>query len=102
MRKQEENEPVDALTTYLYALAEYCSYGPLHDDMIRDHIVVGLRDVKLSENNLTLDKVVTQVRQAEEVKKQQTVISSEGEPVPLGVSKRGSQTKHSSTNPEKE
>ena len=34
MRKQEENELVDAFITDLYALAEYCEYGGLHDEMI--------------------------------------------------------------------
>ena len=33
MRKQEEGEPVDAFVTDLYALAEHCSFGALHDEM---------------------------------------------------------------------
>ena len=44
--------------------------------MIRDRIVVGIHDRKLSEKlqldpTLTLDKAITSVRQAETVKKQQ-------------------------------
>lgn len=50
--------------------------------MIRDRIVVGIRDAKLSEKlqldpNLTLVKTITQVRQNEEVKKQQPLIRRE-------------------------
>ena len=36
-RKQEPGETVDAFITDLY---EHCSYGDLHDEMIRDRIVV--------------------------------------------------------------
>ena len=67
LRKQEEGEPVDAFITALYALAEHCGYGALHDEMIRDRIVVGIRNAPLSEklqldSELTLEKAVTQVR----------------------------------------
>ena len=70
MRIQGENEPVDAFITDLYALAEHCGYADLHDEMIRDRIVVGLQDARLSEKlqldgALTLDKAVNTVRQAE-------------------------------------
>ena len=74
-RVQEPGESVDAFITALYGLAEHCGYAGLHDEMIRDRIVVGLRDAKLSENlqldpDLTLEKAVTKVRQAEAVKQQ--------------------------------
>lgn len=48
MRKQEPNETVDAFVTALHALAEHRTYGPLHDELIRDRIVVGLADIRLS------------------------------------------------------
>ena len=62
-RKQEEGEPVDDFIMDLYRLAEHCSYGNLHDELIRDGIVVGLRSAALSEKlqrdaDLTLDKTV--------------------------------------------
>ena len=47
--KQEEGEPVDSFITDLNALAEHCEYKDLHDKMIQDRIVVGLRDASLSE-----------------------------------------------------
>ncbi|KAL5016990.1 hypothetical protein ScPMuIL_006579 [Solemya velum] len=50
--------------------------------MIRDRIVVGIRDSKMSEKlqldpNLTLEKAVAQVRQREAVQKQQSVVRDE-------------------------
>lgn len=80
-RTQGESEPVDAFITDLYVLAESCGYAGLHDEMIRDRIVVGLRDIKLSEklqmdSKLTLKKAVDQARQSEAVKKQQTLLRS--------------------------
>ena len=97
MRKQEGGESVDAFITDLYALAEHCGYNTLHDEMIRDRLVVGLRDAALSEKlqldaGLTLDKAVTRVRQAEAVKKQQSVLRGEGAvkpDIPVGAIQRG-------------
>ena len=97
MRKQEEGEPVDAFVTDLYALAEHCSFGALHDEMIRERLVVGLLSARLSEKfqldaELTLEKAITQVRQAEAIKFQQSVIRGEGAgkpDIPVGsVNKR--------------
>ena len=64
------------------AMAEHCDYGTLKDEMIRDRIVVGLLDAKLSgkvqlDAELTLIKAVTQARQSEAVKKQQTLLRSD-------------------------
>ena len=82
-RKQEEGESVDNFVTALYGLSEHCQYGGLRDEMIRDRIVVGLRDSSLSEKlqleaDLTLEKAVTSARQREAVKKQQKVVRAEG------------------------
>ncbi|XP_048236436.1 uncharacterized protein LOC125371759 [Haliotis rufescens] len=78
-RVQRDGEPVDSFITDLYSLAENCNYGALHDEMIRDRIVVGIRDLKLSEklqhdSELTLQKAVTSARQSEIIHKQQPVI----------------------------
>ena len=48
-RRQEQGESVDVFITSLYSLAEHCGYGLLHDEMIRDRIVVGIIDSRLSE-----------------------------------------------------
>ena len=89
-RRQEQGEPVDAFITALYGLAEHCNYAGLHDEMIRDRIVVGICDSKLSEKlqldpDLTLDKAVAQVRQAEAVKQQQPVIRGDATYAPVGA-----------------
>ena len=78
-RIQGPEEPVDHFVTALYSLAEHCDYGDLKDEMIRDRIVVGIRDAQLSEKlqldrQLTLEKAITQVRQQEAVKHQQTAL----------------------------
>ena len=69
-RVQREGETVDSFVTDLYCLAEHCNYDTLHDETIRDRIVVGLKDFKLSEklendSELTLAKAIQQARQTE-------------------------------------
>ena len=75
-QKQEEGETIEAFIASLYKLAEYCSYGKMHNEMIRDRLVVGLHDTALSrklqlEADLTLDSATTTARQTEAVKNQQ-------------------------------
>ncbi|KAL5517029.1 hypothetical protein EMCRGX_G002494 [Ephydatia muelleri] len=90
-RRQEDGETVDAFITDLYRLAEYCDYKVLQGEMIRDRIVVGIRDSQLSEKlqmdpNLTLEKAVAQSRQAESVKKQQAIIRcGQSQPQPANI-----------------
>lgn len=76
-RVQQPTESVDAFITVLYALAENCEYGDLHDELLRDRLVVGIKDLALSERmqldaKLTLAKAITMARQSEEIKRQQT------------------------------
>lgn len=49
MRKHKANKTVDAFVTDLFAIAEHYKYGRLHDELIRERIVVGLADTRLSE-----------------------------------------------------
>lgn len=68
--------------TALHTLAEHCNYGTLHDELIRDRIVVGLADARLSERmqmekDLTLEKAINMARQSEEIKKQQNTLRSD-------------------------
>ena len=75
-RIQGEQESADDFINALHVLAEHCEYGPLHDDMIRDRIVVGLRDANLSRQlqmdaDLTLKKAQDQAKQTENIKRQQ-------------------------------
>ncbi len=81
-RVQQTNEPVDNLITALYALAENCNYGALHDQLLRDRLVVGLRDRTLSERmqldrDRTLEKTINMARQSEVIKNQQTDLRGE-------------------------
>ena len=84
-RRQEEGESVDEFVTTLYCLSEHCEYAGLRDEMIRDRIVVGVRDSILSEKlqleaDLTLEKAVATARQRESIKKQQKVVRAEDSP----------------------
>ena len=63
-----------------YNLAEHCNYGDLKSKMIRDHLIVGIPDLALSEClqidlELTLEKAKTLVRT---VKEQQQVLKGTG------------------------
>ncbi|UYV76022.1 hypothetical protein LAZ67_13002171 [Cordylochernes scorpioides] len=69
-RSQGETEPVEEFITNLYVLAETCSYGILKEEMIRDRLVVGVKNLNLSEklqleSKLTLEKAIQIVRQSE-------------------------------------
>ena len=59
-RNQQEGESVEKYIVALCSLSENCEYGDLRDEMIRDRLVVGIKDVSLSERlqtdpNLTLE-----------------------------------------------
>ncbi|UYV82470.1 K02A2.6-like [Cordylochernes scorpioides] len=76
-RCQQEGEKVNEFITALHSLAEHCNFGMLHDELIRDRIVVGVRDRALSERmqldtDLTLVKATLIAKQLESVKEQQS------------------------------
>ena len=100
-RMQEEGESVDSFVTSLHCLAEYCGYEGLKNEMIRDRIVVGLRDANLSMklqmvSDLDLEKAVTIARQSEAVRQQQGVVRGEPKAVDSVDSHRKGQNKSSS------
>ena len=69
-RNQREGETAEEYITELYGLVEFCEYGDLKDEMLRDRLVVGIRDVALSDKmqtdpKLTLESAKTLVRQKE-------------------------------------
>ena len=57
-RNQMEGESVEQYITALYSFAENCEYGEWKDQMIRDRLVVGIRDTSLSER-LQMDPDLT-------------------------------------------
>ena len=70
---QKEGELVDNFITDLYSLAEHCNFDTLHDELICDHNVVGIRDKDVSEKlhleaELTLERAINQIRQKEAVR----------------------------------
>ena len=74
-RNQLDAETAESYITVLYGLVENCEYGALRDEMLRDRLVVGIRDKSLSEKLqldavLTLEKAKTAIRQREAVKEQ--------------------------------
>ena len=94
MRRQEEGESVDMFITALYELAEHCGYGELNDEMLRDRIVVGIRNSTLAEKlqldpKLTLESAILQARQSEVVKSQQSLLRGEVD-IPVGAVRKGS------------
>ena len=48
-RVQDDDDDVEQFITSLYSLSEDCQYAELKEEMIRDRIVVGIRDTGLSE-----------------------------------------------------
>lgn len=60
----------------LYKLAENCNYGNMTKEMIRDRLVVGIKDSTLSQklqmdSKVTLETAKKQIRQCEAVHEQQ-------------------------------
>jgi len=81
-RVQKENETVSDFITDLFELSKTCKYGELRDELIRDRIVVGVLDGKLSLSlqmnaELTLESAMDRAKQSELVKTQQKVIRNE-------------------------
>ncbi|XP_064482820.1 uncharacterized protein K02A2.6-like [Ornithodoros turicata] len=82
-RCQLEQEPVESFIKELHRLADSCEFGALKAELIRDRLVVGLRDRSLSEKlqldaDLTPDKAVNTARNSEAVKGQQQVLHGNG------------------------
>ena len=82
-RNQQEGESIEEYLTALYSLVETCEYGALRDDLLRDRIVVRIRDVSLSErmqmdSKLTLDRAKTMVRQKEAITLQGQQLRGDG------------------------
>ena len=78
-RNQLEGELAEQYIMELYRLADNCDYGAMRDEMIRDRLVVGIRDGQLSERlqldaELTLEKAKKMVRQREAVHDQQQAL----------------------------
>ena len=70
LRCQLVGEIANQFIASLYNLADNCNYGNLKDEMIRDRLVVGIRDMALSKKlqmdaDLMLEKAKKSIRQRE-------------------------------------
>ena len=77
-RSQLEGESAEKFIMELYTLAENCAYGDMTDEVIRDRLVVGIRDATLSQQlqltaDLTLETAKKRIRQREAVAEQQVL-----------------------------
>jgi len=83
-RDQKEGETAEEYVTALYELIETCEYGDLRDELLRDRLVVGIRDTALSERlqlnaDLTLEVAKKAIRQKEAVKEQHKQLAPQRE-----------------------
>jgi len=78
-RNQLPEEPVEQFISEIHRLADRCDFKNMKDELIRDRLVVGIRDNALSERlqmepDLSLDKAKRLIRQREAVKEQQEAL----------------------------
>lgn len=79
---RQEVETVNTFIMTSRTLTAHCNFGTLRDEMIRDRILIGFIDAKLSEKlqldqELTLPKAINQAQQRKAVKIQQTLMQSD-------------------------
>ena len=72
---QNDGQSIDSYATELRTRADHCDFGDLKDSLIRDKIVIGIRDSKtqerlLRESDVSLDKALQICRASGEVKVQ--------------------------------
>ena len=95
----ETNETAEQYIMTLYTLAANCNYGGLETEMIRDRLVVEIRDTSLSERlqldaDLTLEKAKKAIRQREAVHEHQHILCGTGNPSLEAVHFNGSRRKN--------
>ena len=89
-RNQQEGETSEQYIAALYRLAETCNYAGLKEEMIRDRLVVGIRDKSVSERlqmdaALTLAKAKTAIRQREAIQDNRPLWKGDSNPNPITV-----------------
>jgi len=80
-----DGETAEQFIVDLYHLAEFCNYGHLTSEMIRDRLVVGIRNCYLSgrlqlDSELTLEKAKKAIRQHKVVHGQQDALQGGSNP----------------------
>ena len=80
-RIQHDNENIDTYVSELIVLAKTCNFGDLHDSLLRDRIVLGIRNNQtrkklLQTRNLTLAACIDTCRAAEATDLQASAIDN--------------------------
>jgi len=83
-RNQHPGESAEDYITVLHQLAQGCEYGEMTDELIRDRLVVGIRDESLSErlqieSKLTLEQAKRFIRQREAIHQQQSILKGKND-----------------------
>lgn len=81
---QGEDEPIDAFVNKLREAAKICSFGAIEEELIRDRLVLGIRDDSirkklLLDTKLTLDTAITSCKLNEQTVQQLGKIQRSGE-----------------------
>ena len=89
-RNQQEGETSEQYIASLYCLAETCDYAGLKEEMIRNHLVVGIRDKSVSERlqmdaALKLEKAKTAIRQRKAIQDNRPLWKGDSNPDPITV-----------------
>ena len=95
--QQQAHETVDQCMIRLRHLAESCKFGVLHNEMVRDRLVLGCRDKGAKarlfrEKDCTLKKALEALQISEATQEQLKDIGSEDNPIPINAvsqSKKG-------------
>lgn len=79
LREQGENEKIDQYVTELRDLSSTCEFGDISDSLIKDRIILGIKDLSIKDRllrtkDLTLSKALDICRTAEITKSQLEVI----------------------------
>lgn len=103
LRVQESEEPFEQFVTDLKLLIKECGYDEsVHDDMIRDHIVFGIKSTKVREklinegDDLTLDKCINIARTNELSQKQLKSMTAGEDPNVYAVKSKYPRKQHPS------
>ena len=83
-RDQREGESAEEYIAALYQLVETCEYGTFRDELLRDRLVVGIRDTALSDKmqldaTLTWESAKKSIRQKEAVQEHRVELSAHKE-----------------------
>lgn len=101
LREQHVDESIDQYVTELRDLSSTCNFGSLTDNLIRDRIVLGIRDRSIKDRllrikDLDLNKALEVCRAAERTKSQLADICPQNSDEVLKINKHGSNKDSSS------